>query len=395
MAIYEEQFAEHPVHEALSQLQAALRQKHKHKLDDTALDNLDRLNQSASFIEQRLLQASPVLNSAGKLGNVQKGIAASLGEINQFLSNGNSGHLTNASNSVEASVVAAATLVSISGALPSTGAAEATSFKKLADAAIKQINSEAEAAQAKQALFDEQVKLFTQQTSELKTQLDALSVNSAAKLEEIEARFEAEKAERETEFSNLTDESSGKFDSQLSKTREDTEKLITSIKEKKSEAERIVQLVGNVGLTGNYKGAGDNEKKSADTLRNIALGCFVGTSIFVAIVLYLSASGEFDILKSFFRLTAALVLLIPGTYAAKESAKHRTLESRHRRAELELASINAYLDDLPDEERNKLKASLTDRFFGQPVVEEGKQPDVAPSSLISLLKQSIDALSKK
>ena len=149
MAIYEEQYAEHPVHEALSQLQATLRQKHKVKLDDTALDTLDRLNQSATFIEQRLLQASPVLNSVGKLGNIQKGVQASLAEINQFLSNENSSHLTNAANNIESSVNAGSTLVVISGASPSTAASEATSFKLLADKAISQINADAEAAHSK------------------------------------------------------------------------------------------------------------------------------------------------------------------------------------------------------------------------------------------------------
>lgn len=379
MAIYEEQYAEHPVHEALSQLQATLRQKHKVKLDDTALDTLDRLNQSATFIEQRLLQASPVLNSVGKLGNIQKGVQASLAEINQFLSNENSSHLTNAANNIESSVNAGSTLVVISGASPSTAASEATSFKLLADKAISQINADAEAAHSKQAEFEQTITAFKQQVTELQTQLDSVKSSAAAKLEELEARYEAEKAERENELVQLTADSNEKIDTAVSRSDTDSKALLKAIEDKKKEAERIVQLVGNVGLTGNYKGAGDKEKKAADLLRNIALGCFVGTSLIVGFVLYLSATGDFNIFQSIFRLAAALALLIPGTYAAKESAKHRALESRHRRAELELASINAYLDDLPPEERNKLKASLTERFFGQSPEDNVQIGEVAPS----------------
>lgn len=395
MAIYEEQFADHPVHESLSQLQAALRQKHDHELDDTVLDNFDRLNQSASFIEQRLLQASPVLNSAGKLGNIQKGINASLNEINQFHSNGNSGHLTNASNQIEASVVSSATLITISSDSPSTAASDATSFKRLADEAIKKLRQQAEAAQEKQRDFEGAVAEFLEQTTQLEAKLESVSNSAAAKLEEIEARFEAEEKERTAEVSQFVNDSATRIDSELSRTKEETDGLLEAIRQKKAEAERIVQLVGNVGLTGNYKGAGDSEKRSADMLRKIALLSFIGTSIIVAFILFLSATGEFDFLQSLFKLAAALVLLIPGSYAAKESAKHRALESRHRRAELELASINAYLDDLPDDERNKLKASLTDRFFGQPGDEQSKNPEIQPSSLIDLLKRAIEALSHK
>ena len=78
-----------------------------------------------------------------------------------------------------------------------------------------------------------------------------------------------------------------------------------------------------------------------------------------------------------------------------ESSRHRTLENKNRRAELELASIDAYLESLPDEKRSEIKAALTDKFFGQITEEERAESGVTTDSLTSLLKEAINALGRK
>lgn len=395
MAIYEDQYAEHPVHEVLSQLQAALKQKHNYDLDEIALDAYDRLNQATGFIEQRLLGSSPVLNSVGKLGQVHKGINASLTEVNQYLSNGNSAHLANAALQMDTGVNFAATLVTISNGPPSVRAADAISFKNLAESAIAQIQLSADNAHAKQASFSASVDEFEGTTAALKNEIAHVKEAADEHIATLETRYEAENAERSVQFDEALAASEKRASDAITESNNKVEKLLAAISQKKEEAERIVQLVGNVGLTGNYKGAGDVEQQSADKLRYFALGCFIATGIFVGAVVLLSATAEFNAMKSGFRLLASLVFLVPGTYAAKESAKHRVIGTRHRRAELELASINAYLDDLPPEERNKLKASLTDRFFGHANEDQKIASDAVTFPLVDLLKQAIDGLSKK
>lgn len=54
MAVFDEQFQQHPVHEILAQLEAAIAQEFKHELDEAAIDNLERLVQSGAFIRTRL-----------------------------------------------------------------------------------------------------------------------------------------------------------------------------------------------------------------------------------------------------------------------------------------------------------------------------------------------------
>ena len=65
------------------------------------------------------------------------------------------------------------------------------------------------------------------------------------------------------------------------------------------------------------------------------------------------------------RTTAvALLLAAPAYYAAQQSREHRGLERRYRSMELELASMNPYLELLPEELQQAVKTELASRYFG-------------------------------
>ena len=117
--------------------------------------------------------------------------------------------------------------------------------------------------------------------------------------------------------------------------------------------------------------------------------------VVVLATLFVSVENGVDPWLALFRLGAALSLVVPAAYAARESSRHRTLENKNRRAELELASIDAYLESLPDEKRSEIKAELTDKFFGQISEEEKTESGVTTDSLASLLKEAINALGRK
>jgi len=66
--------------------------------------------------------------------------------------------------------------------------------------------------------------------------------------------------------------------------------------------------------------------------------------------------------------------------------------------ELELASIDPYLESLPEDKRHTLKETLAQRFFGQPekteVIMDGEDI-VTAKSLFDLFKEVIKHLVKK
>jgi hypothetical protein len=150
----------------------------------------------------------------------------------------------------------------------------------------------------------------------------------------------------------------------------------------------LVQIIGNIGITGNYQKVANEEKSIADRWRNIVLILMVGMVVVIAITIGITTTEGFNWQLALFRIGAALVLAVPATYAAKESAKHRTLQNYNRKAELELASLDPFLEKLPEEIRHKVKEGLTDKFFGMsfPKPKPNQDEPVSYSALYDLLK---------
>ncbi|PAV26233.1 hypothetical protein CF392_06885 [Tamilnaduibacter salinus] len=395
MAVHEEQFENHGVHDVLSQLESAIKKPLPDDAGNDARDNLDRLRQGVAFIRDRLEGASPTLTPVGRLDQIQKSVQSSLNEINQFQSNNNAGHLTNASNQIDGALNTASTLISLEQPNPQIKAKDVVSFKALAENVIEELQSKASSASEELSQLSENIDGLNEQAEKQKHDLNALRNSAEAKFQEFENQFQAEQSDRKNRFEENIEDVQSKLEKQLAQNEDAAEKTLEYLGEKQHEAERIVNLIGNVGLTGNFKGAASQEKQSADRLRTIALVCFLVMVAVVIGTLFISISDGFDPWLALFRLGAGLTLIIPAAYAARESSRHRALEIKNRRAELELASIDAYLESLPEERRNEIKAQLTDKFFGQVSEEEKPDPQVKPDSLVSLLKEAIGALGKK
>ena len=73
---------------------------------------------------------------------------------------------------------------------------------------------------------------------------------------------------------------------------------------------------------------------------------------------------EFDWKVALIRVIAFSALLYPATYAAKEAGKHRRMENANRKSELDLASINPFIEILPETKKQEIKEKLVDKFFG-------------------------------
>ena len=109
---------------------------------------------------------------------------------------------------------------------------------------------------------------------------------------------------------------------------------------------------------------------------------------------YFSVVEKTDWTLFLFRLGTVVVFGVPAFYAANESSKHRERERLNRKVHLELASIDAYLVLLPDNERNKIKGDLTEKFFGVPILKE-KGDEITQHDLLSVLANVINNLTKK
>src|SRR6185312_15325065 len=115
--------------------------------------------------------------------------------------------------------------------------------------------------------------------------------------------------------------------------------LLSKLNVKLEEANKIVNIIGNVGVTGNYQNIANQNRTNADFWRWIAIFFMVLMSGLLVWSIIELGNADFNLYKSLVRIIAAGVLTYPAIYAARESTRHRNLETKNRNVELELASI--------------------------------------------------------
>ena len=121
-------------------------------------------------------------------------------------------------------------------------------------------------------------------------------------------------------------------------------------------------------------------------------------SIILISTIWNIGSDNYDWKMSLVRILSALVLTYPATYAARESAKHRKLENLNRKSELELASINPFIEMLSDEKKESIKEKLVEKYFGNSEgyldKESDKSEDGVPFKVLDKAVEIIKQLKK-
>jgi hypothetical protein len=145
---------------------------------------------------------------------------------------------------------------------------------------------------------------------------------------------------------------------------------LADLDDQRDRAAKIVQVVGNIGVTGNYQRIANDESAAADVWRWITIGIFVVGIVFASVTFYwfldepLTRETLWSVLV---RLLYAIAVTAPAWYSARESARHRSNADRARQTELELASIGPFIELLPESKKIEIKEGLTKAYFGRPV----------------------------
>ncbi|MBF4359185.1 hypothetical protein, partial [Vibrio anguillarum] len=268
---------------------------------------------------------------------------------------------------------------------------DSTDQKSKLEGLVNEIEMYNESIQTSLSDFNDRFDATEQQYSE---KLDETTSNFESKYQvfskDISEKLNTNVVTNEEKVDDLLANHKEKFSAQTEQQKLDAQEVLDELEKKKSEASTLLQIIGNIGITGNYQNIANNEKKAADIWRRIALCLMIGMVLIIGFTIFISTTNGFDWKLALFRVGAALVLAVPAAYAAKESAKHRSLENHNRRSELELASLDPYLEKLPKETRDKVKEELTKKFFGLNSTEQKVESPVSNKAIFDLLKTAID-----
>lgn len=389
------EFKEHPIFEKLGLLESTV--ANKDNADKIDLETLDFFKASCSYIRTQLDKALTSLVNTADLSAMSSEIEAAIGQINTYIGNENTGHLTNASNNLFSAISKARNFPIPNHEGGFSYSKVINDFKSLVDQKIDALASsivekEEELESLKTELEEKEKELnkISKTIIEKQTIVDGLNTT-------FQSNFDQIKTTESVKFEEVRNGFQKQIETELKKIDTETNELIDRLDTKETEAKKLVNVIGNIGATGNYQRIAEAHKKAADNWRNIAIGFMTVLSVILLVTIWKIDGSTFNWQISLIRILSALVLTYPATYAARESAKHRKLENLNRKAELELASINPFIEILDDKKKQEIKEKLVEKYFGNNegyIDSEKEKTDEVSMTIIERLAKLINDIKK-
>ncbi|BCL74395.1 hypothetical protein JHS3_01310 [Jeongeupia sp. HS-3] len=359
----------------------------------------DKVFAIAHAINELLHRTPAELTSTHALSQLQNGLQTPLSELTAFLANKNPGHLSNAAAQFDQNV-----LPHLWGFVPQLQNLSQNSFSHLLES---QATVSRESIRQLGAQRDDLAARLHELTTQAETQaarLDTLAEGAAkeraeavATVAKLEQLFAQKETDRASIFETAVSELRKDFKVFENESRIESAALITNLEDQRTQAARIVQVVGNIGVTGNYQQIANTEATQANFWRWVTVAIF-STGVAVAAATFIKFWGQpFSSENAWsvaIRLLYALAITAPAWYTARESARHRTNSDRARQTELELASIGPFIELMPEEKKVQIREQLTPSYFGKTVEAHTANNPLDAAAVKDLAIELVKALKK-
>lgn len=340
--------------------------------DENALFNRDKIQIIAKSLRSLVSQSSAMMVSEAALNQMNTNLQSPINELTAFVANKNVGHLANAVTQLDQNVLnyTWAFLPKVSP-LSKNEAGEIIDFlQEQSRKAITQIDNQRQQLASAITQLSEALQAQDNRLSELKESQAQLKAEMVVSLSDIQTSFNKDQLQRDNDFSELVIESKEKMTNSESEFKTHATSIIDSLNKYKADAARIVQVVGDIGVTGNYQNIANQETAQANLWRWITTGLFLCGLLMAAATFckfYHEPVTATNTLAIAVRLLYALAIAAPAFYTARESARHRTNAHRARQTELELASLGPFIELMNEQDKEEIRKSLIPTYFGRPV----------------------------
>lgn len=380
MSSIEERINEHPALSRAEEVRSLLDLLEDLDLSTETRESLHRLRRVIDLFLNQVTSADPELTSFQALKSADQQFSKIKQELTQYKSNNNFNHITNASAAADNILSSAKALwvptvdldldqvrEAISSFRKSVGQNARYAEQELATTR-KAIDSLREEADALRNSIKEQKTRLDSVVSDFQSQFskaeEARRSEAAGAIKEEQEKLDQLRTSYEEHFEKTIDDSKTKLNEVSNDLSTNADSVLSDIETYKEKAERLIHVIANTGMVGGYQRVANEERRVGrfwDGVSLLSLGGMIGFAIY-------AFHGTFDDFSLGVFLARFGVVLTFGAlagYAARQADKHHKVERRNRRVELELASIDPFLAELPDEQRNKIKAVVADRMFAR------------------------------
>lgn len=412
------EFETHPIFEKVEQIIVRLsEQEIREKID---LEKLNFFDSSCKYIKDRIKLTIPTITPIAEFSTISQEIENAIAQINSFIGNSNVGHLSNAEGHLNTALVRVRNLPLPFAKNDFNFAKSIANFEEIVKSKYVEIENENKALKEelltiKNGLIEKhnQITQFSDLLTAKSTEITNLTSTYQTDYNNIKATAnQSFETDRKTFRSEITSDRNT-FRTEVTADRETfrreindkitavetkTNDTVNIIDTKLEEAKRLVNVIGNVGVTGNYQNIANEHKRTANFWRYAAIGFMTILSGLLIYAIWDVSSANYDWVKSLIRVIAAAALSYPATYAARESSKHRKLENLNRKLELELAALTPFIEMLDELKKKEIKAELVKRYFGNHIDtaedKTEKEEELSLGGFEKILKAIIPFLKK-
>lgn len=394
-------YQQHPIHEIIQRILDIENQDTLWNLEISSNEQLafarDRVFAATKLVSEKLNKTSAINTSIWGLSQIQNALQNIFNEITAFISNKNTGHLINAQAHVDQSLYS---LMWVFSGGPSTEF-ENTATATALDTLNTDLTKTFEKLTLHRDMLNDELKRLSLIITEQDSRIEGMTTVIAAQKAEAESvnaslnrAYAESEASRKSDFLKSLENIDSKFTAFYIDSTDKANELITKIDTKKSEAEQIVQVVGNIGATGNFQIIANRENTQANIWRLLTMGFFL-VGVELALLTFLKFYEEpfhpENSIAVIIRLLFAAAITAPAWYTARESARHRSTSDRARQTELELASLGPFIELMPNENKISIREELTKKYFGNKVEDHKSEPPLNIKDLQSLIVETIKA----
>jgi ElaB/YqjD/DUF883 family membrane-anchored ribosome-binding protein len=423
MSQWTDRFEQNPIHQALRSLMDALDQADAiaQQLGE-AVEPLHRLRSAAVLITNKLDATDPELVLQAPLDQLHSQVNSMASQVQSFASAKNVAYLNQANTQLDTALSYLPQLVTYTTKDEVEGLREAvTSLRRAVGQHLRYVESDV-------APLRETVENLTQRTGELAKEIAHQRKDMTTVMTEFQSQFSAAQEKRlsdfaeaqrrqNDEFTTIKNDHAEKlstaladfetettnrvtdFDTWQTQVREevrqsikklettyatDAKNVVENIDGLREEAQKLVGIIGNVGVISGYQRAANEARRMSGIWQLVTL-LAMGLLIWIAYDAFLPISGnDFSWAAFAGRVYVSLTVGALAAYAAYQGKQYHQVERRNRRLELELHSLPSYLAPLPLEKQHEVIMQVADRRFGRDEenTSEGRPP-TTPMDLVT------------
>lgn len=379
-------------------------------LESSQIESVERIAEVTSFIKRNLENLDPLFTPVAILNNINKQIQNTYNQLNSFRSNKNVNHIGNAESQIDNALVQLSNLPNISDKDGVNEFVEnLASFRKSSGQYLRYLEKDYKKLKENFSKLGFNFQELEKSITEQKNRIDKVVSDYQKQFLEAESqrreKFQNSEQERVDKFNSQIEEANKKlsqsvddFDTTATEKINDistsTENLVKNLREKKEEAEKLVNVVANVGMSGGYQKVADQARKTKIFWQVVAIISILGLIGFAIFAFYETVGADFDLGKFGARSFVAVSFGVLAAYSARQADKNAAFERRNRQLELELASIDMYLAKLTEEDQREVKKKLSEKWFGNLPVKDSSKNNSREGTSYDLLKMVLENLSK-